>query len=195
MQSRRRWIVVLAITGIVALLGVPAFAAAKTTVKTVSTHIDQATLDTDWSTNGRHLQINAGNIVTVSPEGVTNFESVVGAAIMDISCSADSCQASAFAECVPAGREQYGNTLPPGALRFGPSPTEATLKTTFTCTYSFIGGEFPLVVDLAWSSKARLWGNGWLNSLWSATITGTAWGGTTDYNNPSNIGVIVHSTY
>jgi hypothetical protein len=194
MKSWRRWTLVLAVGVVAALLGVPALAATQAPPTGVSTHVDQATLDVDWAATGRQLQINAGNIVTVSSEGITS-SSVAAVNISDTYCSDSGCGGTNFADCRPAGREQYDYTLPPGALRFGPSPSQATLQATFSCTRAFVGSEFSLVVDLVWSSNARLWGGGWLNSLWSASITGTASDGTTDFNSPPNTGVIVHSTY
>jgi hypothetical protein len=195
MQSCRRWGVVLAVGVFGALLSVPALAGTQQTSAVGSTHVDQATVDVDWSAPGKQFQINAGNVATFSSTGVT-VTSTAAVNIVDTSCSEFGCSSSNFAECLPAGNEAYDYTLPWGALRFGPSPGQASLKATFTCTLVFVGGEFSLVVDLAWSHTTKSWGGGWLNSLWLApTVTGTASDGTTDYNDPPHSGVIVHSTY
>src|SRR6266511_6287608 len=70
-------------------------------------------------------------------------------------CTPSVCQGSNVADCYPAGSDPYDQTLPQGALQFGPGVGDATLEATFTCYPgpSYPGPTYSLTVDLTWSGQ------------------------------------------
>jgi len=172
-----------------AALGAGASVAPSTASLAASTHLDQVTMDFGTH-NGVQLQINASNTTSTSA-GKATVSSIAVASLQDIEGSAG----LGVADCYPAGNVVPVQTLPAGALVFGPSPKEASLRASFTCTRTSGGGRFPLTVDLRWSATTDFVHHGWRNSQWRAAISGTASDGTTDYNEPPKSGMIIHETY
>jgi hypothetical protein len=146
-------------------------------------------MDFNNSRNGVQLEINASNVTSTS-SGVTTVSSIAVASLQDI----EGTSGIGIGDCYPAGNAFPDQTLPPGALVFGPSPQQASLHASFTCTRTSDGSQFPLTVDLHWAATTAIAHGGWQNSQWHASLSGTASDGTTDYNNPAKTGIINHQT-
>jgi hypothetical protein len=204
----------------VALLGIASFAlvgasAAPASVgpsgasaSVTGTSVDQATVDFDYTRNGPQLEINSAVITQKLADGSTVQTALAVANIQDIECTPTGCQNSNVADCFPAGNDQYDQTLPQGALQFGPGVGDATLEATFTCYPgpNYPGPTYPLTVDLTWSGQVIAAGGGPAAIpqppvtliggahliLVHASITGTASDGTTEFIQPGTSGEIVH---